>query len=121
MDALKSPLFIICSILFLLHQLAQYALKLHIPPADAYLDNLVAMPIFLSLLVAERKILFKRDKAYRLSLLEVFLATVYVSLISELLFPLLAKRFTFDLLDFVFFLAGAALYLLIKPKEAANR
>ena len=117
MESVKSPLFIICSVLFLLHQVAQYILEVRIPFVDAYLDNLVAMPIFLALLMAERRILFKRDATYKLSVLEVFLATAYISLISELLFPLLASRFTFDPFDVAFFFAGAALFLIIKPKE----
>lgn len=116
MEMLKSPLFIISCILFVGHQLLQHVFKINIPLADAYLDNFLAMPIILPLLLAERRYLFKRGGTYHLPLLEVILATIYISLISELLFPLLSSRFTFDWLDFAFFIAGAALYVLVERK-----
>jgi hypothetical protein len=114
MEALKSPLFITSCILFIVHQLLQHVFKINIPLADEYLDNLLAMPIILPLLLVERRYLFKRGSTYRLPLLESILATIYVSLISELLFPLLSSRFTFDWLDFVFFFAGAGVYLVVE-------
>ena len=110
MKVLKSPLFIVCMVLLALHQFQQYVLKLSVPVADAYLDNLLAMPILLFLLVAERRLLFKRGAYYQLSMAEVVLATLYVSVISELLFPLLSSRFVFDWMDFLFFFIGAAIY-----------
>jgi len=94
-----------------LHQLVQYGLKIRLAIVDAYLDNLLAMPIILTLLKAERRYLFKRGVAYRLSLLEVLLATSYVSIISEWVFPYFSKRFVFDLLDFLFFFIGSLIYL----------
>ena len=117
MKALKSPLFIICVILFLLHQLIQYVFKIKIAFADAYLDNLVAMPIILTLLHAERRYIFKRGVSYRLTTLEIILATIYIAVMSEVLFPLLSPRFTFDWFDFVFFFAGAALFLVTETKK----
>jgi hypothetical protein len=114
MQFFKSPLFIVCSILFLLHQLLQHVFSINIALADAYLDNIMAMPIVLTILQAERQILFKRALAYQLPVLEVFLATLYIILISELIFPLLTTRFTSDWLDVVFFLAGAGIYLIVE-------
>lgn len=114
MEILKSPLFITSCVIFIAHQLLQHVFKINIPLANAYLDNFLAMPIILPLLLAERRYLFKRGGTYHLPLLEVILATIYVSLISELLFPLLSSRFTFDWLDFAFFFAGAAVYVLVE-------
>ncbi len=116
MEALKSPLFIFSTILFLLHQVTQHVLKIKISFADSYLDNVVAMPIILTLLQAERRYLFNRSASYRLTTLEVVLATIYVSVLSEVLFPFLSDRFSFDWFDFVFFFAGAALFLIIGKK-----
>jgi hypothetical protein len=118
---LNTPLFIICSALFLLHQALQHLLKVKLPLADAYLDNLLAMPVILTLLVAERRHLFRKGADYRLSLLEVILATAYVSAISEWLFPLLSNRFTSDLPDIVFFFAGAGLYYFFQEKNNLSR
>lgn len=107
-----------CVVLFLVHQVLQYMLNIRIALADAYLDNLLAMPIILTLLVAERRHLFKRGPDYRLPLLEVGLATLYISMVSELLFPLLSSRFTFDLLDYFFFISGAVLFIIVNRESA---
>ena len=112
MKALKSPLFIVSCVLFLVHQLLQHSFKVPVPFADAYLDNILAMPIILTLLVAERRCLFNRGVAYNLSLQEVLLTTADISLVSEYLFPFLSTRFVTDPMDFVFFFAGTGLYLL---------
>lgn len=117
METLKSPLFIICCVLFLLHMIFQYSLKINIPLADAYLDNLLAMPIILTLLLAERRHIFHKGNAYQLPILDIFLATAYVSAISEWLFPWLSSRFTFDPLDFLFFFLGAGIFYLVTYKE----
>jgi hypothetical protein len=119
MEILKSPLFIICTVLFVLHQVLQHVLHLYIPIVDAYLDNLSAMPIILSLLVAERRLLFKRGVGYQMSIIEIILAAVYISIISELLFPLLSSRFVFDWMDFVFFFIGAAMYYISVNRNKA--
>jgi hypothetical protein len=118
---LKSPLFIICSALFLLHQALQHLLKVSLPVADAYLDNFLAMPVILTLLVAERRYLFRRGTDYRLTLLEVILAIAYVSAVSEWLFPLLSNRFITDLPDVLFFFAGAGLYYFFQEKNNQSR
>jgi hypothetical protein len=117
METLKSSLFIICSSLFLLHLVLQHLLKINIPLADAYLDNLLAMPVVLTLLLAERRHFFNKGISYQLPLLEIFLATAYVSAISEWLFPWISKRFTFDPLDFLFFFLGAGIFYLVHNKR----
>ena len=120
MDEFRSPLFIVCAILFLVHQAAQYILKLSIPLADAYLDNLIAMPLILTLVQVERRHLFKRGPQYKLPVLEIGLATVYVSVVSEFLFPLLSTRFTYDTLDFIFFFLGAVLFYGVEKRSAIS-
>jgi len=109
MRVLKSPVFIVCALLFVIHQLMQKVLDIHYPWADRYLDNLLAMPIILSFLMIERRYLFRR-KNYRLSLLEVVVATVLVIVITEVLFPLLSRSFTTDWWDIVFYSLGSLLF-----------
>ncbi len=116
METLKTPLFIISSTFFLLHQVLQYLFRINLPLADAYLDNLVAMPIILTLLLAERRHIFRKGHSYQLPHLEIILATLYVSAVSEWLFPCLSNLFTFDPLDFAFFFLGSAIYFLVHNK-----
>lgn len=114
MQPLRSPLFVVSCWLFAWHQWLQQGLGVHLRVADAWLDNLVAMPIILTLLVTERRVLFRHGPSYQLSATQVVLATLYVAVVSELLFPRLSPRFTFDWLDFVFYGLGAAGYWVVE-------
>ncbi len=108
MAILKSKVFICCCLLFLAHQWMQYGLHLHYSFIDNYLDDLLAMPVLLTLMLAERRWLFEIKTG--LSVGEIILATLYVSILTELVFPLLSPRFKGDWLDPVMYAAGAALY-----------
>ena len=112
MNVLRSPIFIICLLLFIIHQVMQKGLDLHFPLADRYLDNLLAMPVILTLLLVERRWLFKKGEAYTLPLLDVVIATIFIVLITELLFPFLSKSFTSDWMDVVFYSIGSAVFYL---------
>jgi hypothetical protein len=112
MDVLKSPVFIISCIIFALHQLLQKGLEIPLPLIDDYLDNLLAMPIILTFLLVERRMLFKKGSDYRLPLLDVVMATLYISMITEVIFPWLSDKFTADWLDLVFYAIGSLIYFL---------
>lgn len=108
---LRSPLFIICLLIFILHQVSQYIFKIQIPFLNNYLDNFLAMPIILTLLLAEKKYIYKQ-KDQKLNLSFVILATIYVALVTEWLFPLLSDRFTTDWTDLIFYALGCFFYYL---------
>lgn len=112
MKPFQSPLFIVSCVLFVVHQVIQKVFDIHHPLIDSYLDNLVAMPIILTLLLVERIWFFKKGVTYRLPLADILLATLYVSIISEFVFPIFSKHFTFDWVDFICFFTGAGLYIL---------
>ncbi len=120
MKPLKSPVFIICSVLFLIHQVMQKVLDIHFPMIDYYLDNLLAMPIILTLLLVERRILFRR-KTYRLSVLEIVMATLLIILVAEIVFPLLSRDFTTDWWDVVFYVLGSLIFYLTINRSIAKR
>lgn len=110
MKLLYSPVFVSCVVLFVAHQVTQKLLGISIPLADSYLDNLVTPPILLTLVVVERRILFKRGPAYNLDRMETAMGVVLISLVSEVLFPYLSADFTSDLLDVVFYIFGGILF-----------
>lgn len=112
MKPFQSPLFIISCVLFVVHQVVQKGFDIHHSLIDSYLDNLVAMPIILTLLQVERAWLFRKGVTYRLPVTDILLATLYVSIISEYVFPLFSRHFTFDWVDFICFFTGAGLYIL---------
>ena len=110
MRLLYSPVFLVCSFLFAAHQITQRVLDIPIPLADAYLDNVLATPILLTLLVAERRLLFRRGEDYTLTLAETVLATLWIAVVGEVLFPYFSEQFTADWLDVVFYLLGSVLF-----------
>jgi hypothetical protein len=112
------PLLIICSILFLTHLVLEKWLKIAHPFVDAYLDPLLAMPIILPLLEYERAYLFKRNTIKPFTLFEVIITTLYVSIISEVVFPWLSTRFIYDTWDFACFFAGAALHIFVSHRKS---
>lgn len=112
MEILKSPIFTISVFLFAVHQFLQKYLEIPVPYIDLYLDNLLAMPIILTLLLAERRFLFKKGKHYRLPLLDVVVATAYIAFITEVIFPLLSEEFTTDWWDLLFYAIGSIVFYL---------
>jgi hypothetical protein len=112
MQVLKSPVFILCSVLFILHQLMQKGLNIHFSLVDRYLDNLLAMPIILTFLMLERRYLLGRKKSFDLSLLEVSVATFFIVVVAEIIFPMFSKDFVTDWWDVVFYVSGGILFYL---------
>ena len=110
MALLRSPVFVICLLLFIAHQVLQLGFKVRIGWMDNYLDNLVAMPVILILLIFERRWLFKKGDQYCLPIIDVVIATVYIIVIAEIVFPLLSPRFTGDWYDVLFYIAGSILF-----------
>ena len=99
-----------------MHQASQKIFHLRIAFADHYLDNLVAMPLLLEVMVVERKWLYGMND-FDLSRLEITIATIYIIFISEWLFPMLSHRFYFDWWDLVCYAAGALLFAVVQQKE----
>lgn len=121
MQVLKSPVFIISLVLFIIHQIMQKILDIHFSLFDRYLDNLLAMPIILTLLMIERRYLLGRKHTYSLSLLEIFIATVFIIVVAEIAFPLLSRDFTTDWWDVLFYALGSTIFYLTVNQTAGNK
>lgn len=107
---LYCAVFITCCLLFLAHQITQRVLQLPIRFADNYLDNFLATPILLTLLLVERRTLFRYGSGYTLSVAEVCVATAFIAAVGEVLFPYLSDDFTADWLDVPFYVLGSVLF-----------
>jgi bacteriorhodopsin len=88
----------------------QKGLDIHFAAIDRYLDNLLAMPIILSFLMIERRYLLSRKQSFNLSILEVLVATIFITVVAEILFPLFSKKFTTDWLDVLFYTLGSLIF-----------
>ncbi len=121
MSILRSPVFIICLLLFIIHQLLQKVYGQHFPLVDNYLDNVLAMPVILTLFLAERMVLFKKKRNYRLPAADVIIATGYIILITEIIFPLLSNKYSADWADVIFYSMGSILFYFTINKTGRGR
>jgi len=120
MQVLKSPVFILCAVIFAIHQLIQKGLDIHFATIDRYLDNLLAMPIILTFLMIERRYLLGRKQSFNLSVLEILVTTFFIVVVGEILFPLLSRDFTTDWWDIIFYMLGSVLFYLTINQRGKN-
>lgn len=106
---LRQPFFVVSSVLLIAHQLAQKIWHYPIPWADSYLDNLLCMPVLLSLLLVDQR--WKRsDTHYSFSLFEIAIITLVFSILFEVFFPKWKPEFTSDFQDVVYYFTGSGLF-----------
>lgn len=110
MDTLKQPAFLLLVTLFGLHQVLQIFYNTPFGRLSYYIDPLLGLPILLTLLLAERRHLFKMGDNYQLSALEVSVAIAVLSLIFEILFPMWSDRFTADWRDVPAYAVGGLIF-----------
>ncbi|WP_114777646.1 magnesium citrate secondary transporter [Botryobacter ruber] len=115
MQTLRHPFFLLCFVLFCLNQLLELAGR-HIWPLHAYLDDLLCMPVVLTLALAAERVYFK-NPGFVLPVAYVAGAVAAFAVIFELLLPLLTTKHTADLPDVLLYGLGAFAFqaLLNKP------
>jgi hypothetical protein len=106
----RHPVFIMSCILFLGHQLIQKGFGIDIPFIHSYLDDLLVMPIILTLILVERRRFFGWGENFTFSALETVGLVLGFSLLFELAFPYLSSKFTFDWYDFIAYGLGGIIY-----------
>ena len=94
----------------MLHQVAEKIFAYHIPFLDNYLDPFLCTPILLTFLLFERRVFFRQGSTFILSTLEIIVATIVMTCVSELLFPYLSPRFTADWYDVIGLLLGSVYF-----------
>ena len=100
---MKNSSFLIPAILFISHQVLQYGFKWSVPFIDNYLDPFCFGALAMHGYLFERIWLYDYHKISLLSYLIIFL---FLSLTSEVLFPLLSNRFVADWRDVVAIFLG---------------
>lgn len=115
MRALRHPVFIIAVILFITHQVVQKA-GIAIPFLHSYLDDLLCMPVVLTLSLVFMRAL-KRKPGYRLKVPLVIFTVAYVAVFFEVLLPRMNARYHGDAWDLLAYLAGAALWWFTVNRE----
>lgn len=107
MGLLLKPWFVLMVSVAIGHQLTQKVFHISLPWADSYLDPLLLMPILCQLVLWERRVLFRKGPSYTLEWWRVALVCVFVSVLAEVVFPMVSSKFTADPYDIVCYGLGA--------------
>ncbi|HAS36533.1 MAG TPA: magnesium citrate secondary transporter [Flavobacteriales bacterium] len=109
LKTLSSPLFLVASCIFLVNRWSEFY-GIYIPFVNSYLDDLMLMPIVLTMALAGMRFII--SSSYRLSLWQISLSTLIFSVFFEYFIPQFDPRFTADPLDVLAYLIGALAFLL---------
>jgi hypothetical protein len=120
MRTLRHPIFLVSVLLFLINQALEQA-GVFIPLLFSYLDDLLAMPIVLTIILAAERIYF-RNNSFVLPLGWVIGAVVAFSIFFELMLPPFFQKHTADWLDVVAYSVGAVVFhfTINKPLSVSN-
>jgi hypothetical protein len=106
--------FLVPLIAFGIHQVLQYGLEIEIAFLDAYLDPFCASVIACYIINIERWFYFGERRLYSIDLIVL---TIFLSVVSELLFPLLSDRFVMDWVDVIALALGTIWFALVARKD----
>ena len=106
------PLFTLIG-LFLGHQLVEKGLDIHFFLLDAYLDDILCIPLFFYLWNWEKAFLLGVPH-YKIARAESAIITILLALLFEFLFPVWSSHFTYDVLDFFAYGLGYFLYWILE-------
>ncbi|MFQ5583906.1 MAG: hypothetical protein ACE5GL_05680 [Calditrichia bacterium] len=105
-------IFILVVAVFVLKHVLEH-LGISHPLSTSYLDDLLLFPIILYLVLQIHRRWRLKSDDYRMPVSHVVGAVVFYSLLFELVLPHFSRRFTGDVLDIVFYSAGAGLFIFL--------
>lgn len=106
---LKNKLFIFSIVLFVLNQLLEKQFEIYVPLLHTYLDDLLCMPVVLTLSLYILQLLLKNEQ-FRLTKFQVIIAVVYFAVMFELILPAFSIKYTSDVLDIAVYGIGAFIF-----------
>lgn len=105
---LFSPIFVITTILLIIHQITQKILLINCPFIDAYLDDFLAMPFILSIFLIEQ--LFWNRRTTNLTIFEIVIFTTVFAIFFEEIVPKFNANYTKDYWDYFAYSFGSCLF-----------
>jgi glycopeptide antibiotics resistance protein len=112
--ALRNPLFISCTFLYVLHSVCKRATPEFAQTAflKNYLNDLLFVPLALGIAVFLQRNFILKQPEYRLSKTQVIICVVYISIMFEGVIPLFKDRYTADFSDVLCYGFGGLLFYL---------
>ena len=111
---LQHPLFLFSLLLFCLNRVLEQA-QVFIWPLYAYLDDLLCLPLTLSLILAVQRTYFQ-NQSMALPVRHIVFAVAAFGICFELLLPLYKPLYTADLVDVLAYAFGAIAFHLFMNK-----
>ncbi len=106
---LKNTIFVFSTLLFVVNQLMEKQFGIFIPFIHAYLDDLLCMPVVLTMTLYILQMLLKEER-YRFSKSQVIIAIIYFSVMFELVLPAFSNKYTSDVMDIAAYSIGALVF-----------
>lgn len=116
MKLLTHPVFILCVLLFGLNQ-SMEKVGVYIWPLHTHLDDLLCLPIVLTLILIAQRLYFK-NAHYTHPKRHLLIALLLFSVVFEWMLPMLSGRYTSDPLDIAAYTVGALLFQVTINKPA---
>lgn len=108
---LKHPLFIICALLFGINQILERYFHYHLPYIHAYLDDLLCMPVLLSILLFLQRSITLRNPNYTFHIAHIIVAIITCSLYFEVYLPYYyPTKYIADPLDIIAYCIGGFVF-----------
>ncbi|MBW7466273.1 hypothetical protein ABID22_000054 [Pontibacter aydingkolensis] len=108
MKTLRHPIFLASLLLFCLNQVLEL-LHIYIWPLHTHLDDLLCMPVILTLILAAERLYF-RNPYFVLPRHYIVVSVLLFSIVFEGILPLLAAKYTADAWDIVAYVVGALIF-----------
>lgn len=120
MYILRNPIFVISASIFWVTYTFEYFQIFTLPFVHYYLDDLLALPVILTLAVAAQRQWIYRNPCYTLSKTQVVFAVIYVSVLFEGILPAFSVKYNRDAWDILAYILGAGLfYRFINKRQPA--
>ncbi|MGB0861591.1 MAG: hypothetical protein ACPGXZ_01685 [Saprospiraceae bacterium] len=110
------PVFVMASLLFVIHQVLQKIFEISIPLFDNYGDDFVGMPIILTIFLVEQRFIWKRVQT-NLSLFQVVVFTILFAVFFENILPLFNHNYTADYWDYLAYGLGSWFFFITINKS----
>jgi hypothetical protein len=88
---------------------------------NGYVDDVFAVPIIANLSLCFMRVFVIYSNHYVLSARKVAFIVIYLTLVFEILLPLLSKTYTGDWIDAVLYVAGGILFYFVMDKPLLSR
>ncbi|QMU31338.1 magnesium citrate secondary transporter [Adhaeribacter radiodurans] len=119
MKILRNPVFITAAITFWVTYTLEHFKIFTLPFVHHYLDDLLAMPVILTLAVAVQRQWVYRSPQYTLSKAQIIFAVLYVSVLFEGILPAFSAKYTRDVWDVSAYIFGAwVFYRFINQRQS---